>query len=237
MSTTTATLDRFTDELIGILPKHTETEQRIGVALQRRLAKGAPVEVGSLAGDVGLPEQQVADALDQMPGVFRDDDGLMVGYFGLTIVEMGDHRVQVDGRTVWAWCAWDTLLIPRMLDRTVEVSSRSPGDRAPISLTATPDGPRNVSPPEAVVSFVPITSDFVKNTIQSFCHYVHFFPSAEAAEAWLAEHPGAFTLPIEDAYRLGGILTQAVFGDVIPLRPLPEDDAEQIADRGRIDTR
>jgi alkylmercury lyase len=218
-------LDQFTDALIELLPEHTEIEQRIGVALQRRLANGAPVEVGSVAGDVGLPGQQVADALDRMLGVFRDDDGLVVGYFGLTIREMGEHRVRVDGRTVWAWCAWDTLLIPRMLDQTVEVTSRSPIDGAPISLTATPDGPRNVSPQEAVVSFVPIKSDFVKNTIQSFCHYVHFFPSAEAAEPWIEEHPGAFTLPIEDAYRLGGILTQAAFGDVIPPRPVTGDEA------------
>ncbi len=222
--TTTPTLDQFTNDLVGVIPKHTEIEQRIGVALQRRLAKGAPVEVSSVARDIGLPERQVAGALDQMRGAFRDDDGLVIGYFGLTIREMGEHRVHVDGRTLWAWCAWDTLLIPRILDQTVEVTSRSPIDGAPISLTATPDGPRDVSPHEAVVSFVPIKSDFVKNTIESFCHYVHFFPSAEAAEAWIDEHPGAFTLPIEDAYRLGGILTQAAFGDVIPPRPPLEDN-------------
>ena len=215
---TTPTLEQFTDELIEILPKQSEAEQRIGVALQRRLAKGAPVDAGHVASDVDLPEEQVVDALDRMPGVYRDDDEHVVGYFGLTILEFGEHRMEVNGRTVWAWCAWDTLIIPEMLGQTVEVTSRSPSDGTPISLSATPDGPRNISPPEAVVSFVPIKSDFVKNTIASFCHYVHFFPSADAAEGWTTKHPGAFTLPIEDAYRLGGVLTQAAFGDVIPKR-------------------
>lgn len=216
---TTPTLERFTEELIEILPKQTETEQRIGVGLHRRLAEGSPVDVAELASDIGLTTQQVAETLDQMVGVYRDGAERVVGYFGLTIREFGDHRVQVGGRTLWAWCAWDTLFIPQTLDRAVEVTSKSPGGGVPISLTATPDGPRDLSPAETVVSFVPIKSDFVENTIASFCHYVHFFPSAEAAESWTAKVPGAFTLPVEDAYRLARVLVEESFGDVITARP------------------
>jgi len=127
--------------------------------------------------------------------------------------------VEVDGRELSTWCAWDTLIIPEVLGQTVEVTSRSPGDGHPISLIAAPEGPRDVSPPEAVVSFVPIRSDFVNNTIQSFCHYVHFFPSAESAEEWKKDHEGGFVLPVNEAYRLGGVFTHALFGDVIPARP------------------
>ncbi len=221
MATTTApqaALDKFTEELIAAIPKLDETEQRIGVALFRRLALGEPVEVSSVASDLGLPEDRVADLLDRMPGVYRDDEERIVGYFGLTIVEMGDHRIHLDGRELSAWCAWDTLFIPEMLGRSVEVTSRSPDAGDPISLTAGPDGPRNVTPAEAVVSFVPISSDFVKNTIAAFCHYVHFFPSPEAAAPWVAKYEGAFVLPIEEAYKLGEVLTQTAFGTVIPAR-------------------
>jgi alkylmercury lyase len=212
-------LDQFTDELVGVLPKHTETQQRIGVTVMRRLVEGGPVAASAIADDLALTESEVADTLEQMPGVHFDDDERVIGYFGLTILEMGEHRLHIDGREVSTWCAWDTLFIPEMLGRTVEVTSRSPGDGHPISLRVGPEGPRDISPPDAVVSFVPITSDFVQNTIERFCHYVHFFPSTDAAEDWTKEHQGGFVLPVEDAYRLAGVLTHTAFGDVIPARP------------------
>jgi hypothetical protein len=65
---------------------------------------------------------------------------------------------------------------------------------------------------------VPPTAEFVHNTIATFCHFVHFFPSRESAEGWIADHPDSFTVSIDDAYRLGGVLTQAAFGAVIPPR-------------------
>jgi alkylmercury lyase len=119
---------------------------------------------------------------------------------------------------VSAWCAWDTLFLPDVIGRTVEVTSRAPGDDAPISLTVTPHGPRDVTPPETVVTFVPPKADFVNNTIASFCHYVHFFPSPEAAAAWTAEHPDTFAVPLAEAYELAEVLTQTLFGSVVPAR-------------------
>src|SRR5260370_12540932 len=112
---TTLTLDQLGEEIVAILPRHTETEQRIGVTLQRHLAKGAPVAASTVASDVGLPAAEVDAALEQMPGVFRDDERRMIGYFGLTIREMGKHRIHLDGQTLSPWCAWDTLLIPHLI--------------------------------------------------------------------------------------------------------------------------
>ena len=215
---TAPALDQLVGEIAETASRLDETSQRIGVALIRRLAQGAPVAVGALAGDAGLPEAQVADRLDQMPGVFRDDDGRVVGYFGITVAEMGKHRLHLDGHTVSAWCAWDTLFLPDVIGRTVQVTSRTPDHDDPISLTVTPGGPREVTPPGTVVTFVPPKADFVNNTIASFCHYVHFFPSPESAAAWTAEHPGTFAVPLADAYELAEVLTQTVFGKVVPAR-------------------
>jgi alkylmercury lyase len=218
---TAPTLDRLAEEIIEIIPRLDETDQKLGVALIRRLAQGEPVAIDALAGDVNLPEAEVASRLERMPGVHRGDDGRVVGYFGITVVEMGKHRLHLDGHTVSAWCAWDTLFLPDVIGRTVEVTSRSPGDDAPISLTVTPDGPRDVTPPETVVTFVPPKADFVSNTIASFCHYVHFFPSPESAAAWTAEHPDTFAVPLADAYELAEVLTRTVFGNVVPPRRQP----------------
>jgi alkylmercury lyase len=215
---TALSLDELAQQLVQILPKHTELEQRIGVALMRRLAKGDPVELANLAADLDLSEDRVADTLDGMPGVYRDDEERVIGYFGLTIIEMGNHRIHVDNRELSAWCAWDTLFIPEILGRAVKVTSLSPDESYPISLTASPEGPSEVTPPDTVVTFVPPTADFVHNTIATFCHYIHFFPSREAAQDWIAKHPDTFVVPIDDAYRLGGVLTQAAFGAVIPPR-------------------
>jgi alkylmercury lyase len=212
---TTPTFNQLADKLVAAVPKLEETDQQIGIALQRRLAQGTPVTASSLANDVQLSEAEVAAALDRLPGVYRDDEHRVVGFFGLTVIEMGDHRIHLDGRALSTWCAWDTLLIPTLLGRTVEVTSRSPvaGDR--ISLTAMPEGPRNVSPPETVVSFLTPQREMAYDTIKTFCHYVHFFPSAEAAEPWIAKHPNTFVVSLDDAHELGGVLTHAVFGDVI----------------------
>ncbi len=212
------TLDQLADEIVETASRLDETGQRIGVALIRRLARGAPVATGVLAGDAGLPEAEVAGRLDRMPVAYRDNDGRVVGYFGITVAEMGKHRLHLDGHTVSAWCAWDTLFLPDVIGRTVQVTSRTPDHDDPISLTVTPGGPRDVTPPGTVVTFVSPKADFIDDPIANFCHYVHFFPSAESAAAWTAQHPGTFAVPLADAYQLAEVLTQTVFGKVVPPR-------------------
>ena len=212
------TLGQLAGEIVERVPRLDETSQRIGVALIRRLARGAPVGPGEIAEDAGLTEAEVAARLDRMPGVYRDDDGRVVGYFGITVLEMGKHRMHLDGRTVSAWCAWDTLFLPDVIGRTVQVTSRTPDHDDPVSLTVTPGGPRHLTPPGTVVTFVSPKADFIDDPIGEFCHYVHFFPSPESAAAWTAKHPGTFAVPLADAYELAEVLTQTVFGAVVPAR-------------------
>lgn len=225
---TAPTVDQLAGEIIQTASRLDETGQRIGVALIHRLARGAPVAIGALAGDVGLPEAEVAGRLEGRPGVYRDEAGRVVGYFGITVLEMGKHRLHLDGHTVSAWCAWDTLFLPDIIGRTVHVTSRTPDHDHPVSLTVTPGGPHDVTPPGgAVVTFVSPKADFIDDTIASFCHNIHFFPSAEAAATWTAEHPGTFALSLEDAYDLAEVLTQAVFGKVVPPRQRPTARADR----------
>ena len=212
------TVDQLAGEIIETASRLDETSQRIGVALIRRLARGAPAGLGEIAEDAGLTEAEVTGKLDRMPGVYRDDDGRVVGYFGITVLDMGKHRLHLDGHTVSAWCAWDTLFLPDVIGRTAQVTSRTPDHDDPVSLTVTPGGLRDVTPPGTVVTFVSPKSDFIDDPIAEFCHYVHFFPSAGSAAAWTAEHPGTFAVPLADAYRLAGVLTQTVFGKVVPPR-------------------
>jgi hypothetical protein len=63
-----------------------------------------------------------------------------------------------------------------------------------------------------VISFLVPETQFNANVIESFCHFVHFFVSRAAASSWTAEHPGTFTLSVDDAYRLGKLTNRATFG-------------------------
>lgn len=119
------------------------------------------------------------------------------------------HRFRLEDRTPFTWCALDSLMFPGLVGQTVQVESPCAATGRPVRVTVTPDGVTQVEPPEAVVSLVaPEASPDVRRV---FCDSVNFFQSAEAAAGWLAEHPGATTLPVAEAYVLGRRLSESVF--------------------------
>jgi alkylmercury lyase len=217
--TDTPHLDQLADRLTAAMPQLDATEQRITLALIRQLAHGAPVSASQLATATDLPEPQITDTLQRLPGTFHDDQHRVVGFMGLTVEAMGEHRIHLDERALSAWCAFDTLFLPDLLDETVGVTSRSPTSSTEISLTVTPTGPTHMQPPGAVVSFLIPETKFDANVIHSFCHFVHFFASPQDGEQWTLKHPGTFLLCLEDAYHLGQLTNHAVFGAAIPGGP------------------
>ncbi len=50
------------------------------------------------------------------------------------------------------------------------------------------------------------------SVITSFCHYVHFFRSRDAAQPWLSQQPETFLLPLADAFELGRLVNQTRYG-------------------------
>lgn len=177
-------------------------EEHLVAHIYRTLSKGASVDVSTLAAGIGTDESWVAERLDRWPGVFRDEGGRLVGFWGLALVEM-DHRFVVDGRTLYTWCAWDPLFIAPLIDRTARVSSTCPVTGTEISLSVGPDGVRDLSPAEAVLSFLAPSDDWQEDVITRFCHYVLLFANREAGERWVSEHPGTFLIDVEDGFELG----------------------------------
>lgn len=47
--------------------------------------------------------------------------------------------------------------------------------------------------------------------IESFCHFVHFFASREAGEAWADAHQGTFLLSLDEAFELGRLVNRRNF--------------------------
>jgi alkylmercury lyase len=180
-----------------------------GFALFRHLilllAEGQPISPERIAGVLGRPREEAVAVLRQLPSLEWDEAGNIVGA-GLTL-RPTPHRFEIDGRTLFTWCALDALMFPGLIGQTVQVESPCAATGAPVRVTVTPEGVTQVEPPEAVVSLVaPEASPDVR---RAFCDYVNFFRSAEAAGEWLASHPGATTLPVAEAYALGRRLAEA----------------------------
>ena len=205
-------LEDLADAVARAEPYFDEPARRIALATYRRLAQGTPApakDVAEQAGEsVGLAEQ----LLGSWPGVFRDDRGDVVGFWGLTIDKLvPTHAIEVKGRRLYAWCAWDTLFLPGILDAGARVESTCPVTKESISLVVRPDGVGETSHPQAVVSFLLPGTRFDANVIQSFCHFVHLFASRVAGASWTAEHPGTFLLSLEDAFELGRLVNARNF--------------------------
>jgi len=147
--------------------------------------------------------------------VFYDDDGRIVGYWGLALTEMA-HRFIVNGQTLYTWCAWDSLFIPQILGKPARVESTCPVTGDKIRLTVAPDGVKELDPASAVMSFVrPEAGQIRENVILNFCHFVHFFSSAEAGSQWILEHKGNFILSIDEAYYLAQKKNEVQYKDVL----------------------
>jgi alkylmercury lyase len=113
------------------------------------------------------------------------------------------HRFTIGGRTLSAWCAWDTLFLPQLLGQTAEVESASPAQGGEVRLIVTPEGVEGVDPEHAQMSFIlPNATGIQKDVLTTFCHFVHFFPSRQIGESWTARHPGTFMLSLDEAHYL-----------------------------------
>lgn len=179
--------------------------------LLQLLATGQPVSINQLADATGGTIDQVREAAGN-PETEYDEGGRIVGS-GLS-QNPTPHRFEVDGRTLYTWCALDTLIFPAVLGRPAHVTSPCHATGTPVRVTVEPDRVTSVEPATVVVSIV--TPDAPASIRAAFCNQVHFFASPDAARDWLQEHPGATVLPVADAYELGQPLTQTLLRDDNP---------------------
>jgi alkylmercury lyase len=197
--------DQHIEELAGLL------EARLGGIVDEEarvmfrnliplLAEGQRVSPERIAAALKRLPEEITRTLRRLPNVELDEHGNVIGA-GLTL-RPTPHRFILRGLTMFTWCALDALIFPALLGQTVQVESQCKSTGIPVRLNITPSGVAHVEPPDAVVSLV-IPDAGAKDVRCSFCNYVNFFSSREAASQWLAEHPSATTLPVREAYQLG----------------------------------
>ena len=152
-------------------------------------------------------------------GAEYDELGRIVGLGGLT-VRKTRHRLRIDNRDLFTWCALDTLFLPRLLGKTAEVESHCPVTGQAIRLRVSTERVETVSPPGVVVSLVSVDGCSNENRCDdgttetasrrslfgargSFCSRVHFFSSRAVAQHWLSDHPEAVVVSLEEAFKIG----------------------------------
>jgi alkylmercury lyase len=217
-------LDEYWRKLEPHLRAFAGEEQRAAVALYRELAKGKAVSTDQLAKALGISSAESAALLQRdsiKSFVHPDNEGRVLGFGGLAAAPM-HHRFEVEGRSLWTWCAWDSLFIPEILGRSARVTSQDPETRESVRLVVTPDGIESVVPDGAVVSFIqPEGEAFgmsAANIMANFCHFVFFFSSRASGERWIAKHPGTFLYTLEEAFALAKRLNARNFGPELAQR-------------------
>ena len=183
--------------------------------LVRLLVQGRPVAPELLAHHLQRELEEVRSILQAHPELEYDAQGNLVGS-GLTLIPT-THQFQVEQRTLFAWCAFDTLTYPVELHLSAQVTSRCPVTGSSIHLTVTPEQVLGLDPAEAQVSLVvDVAAGCCHNVREDVCNYGHFFASREAAFRWQAEHQGAVILSVEEAYQVGKLIEGPRFLDAEP---------------------
>jgi alkylmercury lyase len=180
-----ASLSTLADALAGTFPACDDAP--LARALLRRLADGRPV---------------AASVPARWPNVEFDENGRVVAFGGLSLMPTA-HRFTVDGRRLYTWCAWDTLFLPALLERTAQVRSRCGVTGLDVRLTVDPSGVRDADHEPLWVSFPAPSSTSVADITGSFCCHVHFLAGRAAADEWLSRHPGGTALTLHEAFELG----------------------------------
>ena len=229
---TTAISSRFLDAFPAEFINLTEDEQQVALAIYRQLALGRPVSLEAVAAHAALSLQETGKIIAGWPGVYRDDAGAIIGFWGLTVSPM-PHTLIINDQTLYGWCAWDTLFLPQLIGHPAVVTSRDPVSQTLISLTVTPDsGVTEIMPRGAMTSFMlPVTDQIRADVVASFCHYLHFFESLETASRWVQTSEKSADLAvitIEDAYALGLQKNKRQFGDLFVGNP-PVGEAAELA--------
>ena len=106
-----STVDRFTDAIAQAMPPLTARQLDLVLAAYRAMLTGEPAEVTAIAARAGWDKNEAAAQLSDWPGVYFDENGRVIGFWGLTAAPISTHLVTTEAGSSWAWCALDPLFI------------------------------------------------------------------------------------------------------------------------------
>jgi len=210
----THNLDKLSEFFVTTFPQMDRDEQMLARTIYQQLALGEPLSLERLEKMSGKTTPSIKKLLESWGSTFYNDDGEITGFWGITVGET-PHRIQMNGRDSYTWCAWDTLFIPELVGATAEITSRCTTSDKAIHLTVTPQGVDS-SQADVWLSFLlPDEKATAENVTTCFCHFVHFFSSKTAGETWTAQNEDTFLLTLDDAFEIGKKINAARYADVL----------------------
>jgi alkylmercury lyase len=167
------------------------------------IESATPVSLDALAQALHTSRARVQAVLERYPDAEYDQFGNLLGW-GLTL-QPTVHQLVVEGHSLYAWCAPDTLYDPLLLNRSAQIVSQCAVTEAKIELLFTPDRLESLSPASAVVSVVRDGSVFKRLQEagcirQRGCNSQFFFASQQVAAPWASEHQDFIVLPVGEAF-------------------------------------
>ena len=179
----------------------------------QQITRGKPVTPAALRGSLRVSQSELEQRLAQFPDVEFDRAGNIVG-LGVTLVPTS-YRVQVGGKLLYTWCAFDTVLLPPQLGVEAQVQSTCPVSGQPITFVATPEGTvLDLLPAGSVLSLI-VPAERGDCTRATFCQQSRLFQSEQAAKTFLVGRPDALLLSVEEAAHVGRLVAQYCSKDVI----------------------
>jgi hypothetical protein len=120
------------------------------------------------------------------------------------------------GAQLYTWCAWDTLFLPELLEKSARVESVCDATGKPVRLSVSPKRVESADPGSVCISLSHAGQLALPTRhLQNFCHYIHFFRSRKDAEVWTAKTPGTFILSLDEATELARRKNQLQFGALL----------------------
>lgn len=143
----------FVEEIERFLASFSPEEQAVMRHAFRALLAGRPATVGGLRDAVGLPPPVVEKAVEHLTErgiiLIEPETGQIRGARGLSLTETS-HRLILDGRERYAFCAVDAVGIPAALGAEATIESRCRHCDAPLRVTVK-DGAVAGDPPGIVI--------------------------------------------------------------------------------------
>ena len=180
-----------------------ELDLRVTIRTIQALAEGKPVSLDELARIWEMPLEQVQLVVDGAVAAGRvevDSLGRLVG--GVLSLNPTDHRISMDDKQLYAWCAYDAIYTPSVVGKTAQIESQDPVTGATLKMTITPAEVEDVRPSGAVVSIVGVETDMKGGPNSPRCSQMLFFGSRESANQWLQGRTEVSILTVKEAFEL-----------------------------------
>lgn len=123
----------------------------------------------------------------------------LVGIDGLSI-RPTQHRMELDGRELYTWCAADAVGIPAALEEDAQVTTVCPHCQSDITVSVrqgVPEGDKDI--------VLWLATSGCSHVMSQFCAEVNFFCSSDHLEHWRSAHDagGGRVLSLDETAELG----------------------------------